>query len=291
MVTASGDACAFASDASDFGPQVLAGAGGPTELPGLRFNYALLAKVITCKSKLIEIGSCYGAYCVTNTKDGQPSSFQKQITENSSGAFENERNVKRALAALQRGPIRFQRNNVIACEGDAADYMFLVVGGAVRTCKTFQNGTRSVVAFYLPGDLFGFWSGSECALSVEAAADAMVLFLKRDALFSVASRESAVASFLLDIAAAELRRSQEHALLMSKSAKSRVAAFLGAISKKLGTANINFPMSHQDIADHLGLTIETLSRTITALERSKLVAREFHTLTVRNSLALAGLTE
>jgi len=179
-------------------------------------------------------------------------------------AFVDDSDFKGALRALQRGPIRFQRNNIIACEGDAADYMFLVVGGTVRTCKTFQNGTRSVVAFYLPGDLFGFWSDSECALSVEAAADAMVLFLKREALFSVASRESAVASFLLDIAGAELRRSQEHALLMSQTAKSRVAAFLGALSKKLGTANINFPMSRQDIADHLGLSIETSIGTIKA---------------------------
>jgi len=234
---------------------------------------------------------------VGNTKHERPPSGLLQVsgpatvTENSSETFLDDRGVKRALAALQRGPIRFQRNNVIACEGDAADYIFLVVGGAVRTCKTLQNSTRSVVAFYLPGDLFGFWSGSECSLSVEAAADAMVLFLKRDALNSVASRESAVAGFLLDFASVELRRSQERALMMSRSAKSRVAAFVTDLSRRLGTAKINFPMSHQDIADHLGLSIETLSRTITILERSKLVAREYHSLTIRNSFALASLTD
>jgi len=200
--------------------------------------------------------------------------------------------LKRALAALQRGPVRFRRNNIIACEGDAADYIFLVVSGVVRSCKTFQNGSRSVVAFYLPGDLFGFWSEPECPLSVEAAADAMVLFLKRDGLNSVASRESGVASFLLDIASVELRRSQERALMLSRSAKGRVAAFLDELSKRLGTRKIKLPMSHQDIADHLGLTLETLSRTITELERSRLVAREStHTLTVRNGFALAGLTD
>jgi CRP-like cAMP-binding protein len=62
----------------------------------------------------------------------------------------SEQTLKSALSALQRGPIRFRRNHVIACEGDSADYVFLVVNGVLRSCKTFQNGNRSVVAFYLP---------------------------------------------------------------------------------------------------------------------------------------------
>jgi len=69
--------------------------------------------------------------------------------------FADDRTLKPALSALQRGPIHFRRNNVIACEGDTADYIFMVVSGVVRSCKTFRNGTRNVVAFYLPGDLFG----------------------------------------------------------------------------------------------------------------------------------------
>jgi len=103
-------------------------------------------------------------------------------------AFANEKILKRALSALQRGPIRFHRNNVIACEGDTADYMFLVISGVVRHCRTFQNGTRNIVAFYLPGDLFGS-TDADHHLSVEAAADAMVLFIKRSALFSIATRD------------------------------------------------------------------------------------------------------
>jgi CRP/FNR family transcriptional regulator, nitrogen fixation regulation protein len=181
--------------------------------------------------------------------------------------------LKRALAALQRGPIRYCRNNVIACEGESADYIFLVVSGVVRTCKTFGNGNRNVVAFYLPGDLFG-WNGQKCTLSVEAATDAMVLFIKRSGLLSLAARESRVSNFLLSITTSELGRAQEHGLLMSKSAKSRLASFLTDLSKRWGkTELINLPMSHQDIADHLGLTIETLSRNITGLERSGVIAR------------------
>lgn len=215
-----------------------------------------------------------------------------RAVEDCSGAFADEQSVKRALSALQRGPIRFRRNNVIACEGDAADYIFLVVGGVVRSCKTFQNGTRSVVAFYLPGALFG-WSDQNYSLSVEAATDAMVLFLKRKALASVAARENSVANFLLDLATIELRRAQEHALLMNRTAKCRVAAFLTDLSKKSGgTGLVSLPMSYQDIADHLGLTIETLSRAITGLERSGLVARVSHrTLMVRNNYSLSHLAD
>jgi CRP/FNR family nitrogen fixation transcriptional regulator len=102
----------------------------------------------------------------------------------------------------------------------------------------------------------------------------MILYLKRSALLSIAARDSRIASFLLGATTNELRRTQEHALLIGRSAKCRLATFLLDLSSRLGkTKYLDLPMSHQDIADHLGLTIETVSRTITELERSQLVAR------------------
>jgi CRP/FNR family nitrogen fixation transcriptional regulator len=185
-------------------------------------------------------------------------------------AFGDEHTLKRALSALQRGPIRFRRDNVIACEGERADYLFLVVSGVVRHCKTFENGSRNIVAFYLPGDLFG-WND---ALSVEAAADAMVVFIKRAGLLAIASQESRVASLLLAATTNDIRRSHEHILLMNKSATCRVAAFFNDLWKRSGKFKyLDLPVSHQDIADYLGLTIETLSRSITVMEQSGLVSR------------------
>ena len=119
--------------------------------------------------------------------------------------------LKRALSAFQRGPI--YHNNVIACEAGAADFVFFVVSGVVRSCKAYENGGRSISAFYLPGNLFGFTDLKYCHLSVEAATDAMVLFIKRVPLLSIALRERRVASFLLAITTNELRRA--HAVLMS----------------------------------------------------------------------------
>jgi CRP/FNR family transcriptional regulator, nitrogen fixation regulation protein len=206
------------------------------------------------------------------------------VVKTDPATFVDELTVKRALSALQRGPVRFRRDKVIACEGDAADFIFMVVDGVVRSSKMYRNGSRSIVAFYLPGDLFG-WSDQEYSLSVEAASDAMVLFLRRDALMSVAARESRVANFLLDLATNELRKAHEHALLMNRSAKCRVATFLTDLSKKSGTGHVNLPMSHQDIADYLGITIETLSRTITEFERLGLLVRKSaRTLTLRSEL-------
>src|SRR5262245_21650176 len=97
--------------------------------------------------------------------------------------------VNHALRALRRGPVRYHRNNVIVCEGDPTDYMFLVVSGTVRTCRTYETGTRSIIAFYVPGDLLGWTDAAKHSLSVEAATDAIILFLKRNVLLSVASQE------------------------------------------------------------------------------------------------------
>ena len=68
--------------------------------------------------------------------------------------FGDNESLQRTLSALQRGPVRFYRDNVIAVDGDVPDYLMFVVNGVVRSCKICQSGTRSVVAFYLPGDFF-----------------------------------------------------------------------------------------------------------------------------------------
>ena len=200
---------------------------------------------------------------------------------------DDEEVLKRALKALRRSPMQYYRDNVIVREGEPADFMFLVVSGTVRACRTFNTGSRSIIAFYLPGDLFG-WANLNHSFSVEAATDAVVQFLKRSTLQSITSRESRVAGFLQTATINELRRTQEHALLMSRGAKYRVAAFLTDLWARLGKPRyLGLPMSHQDIADHLGITIETLSRTITSMERAGIIARGPHRrLLLRNRPAL-----
>jgi CRP/FNR family nitrogen fixation transcriptional regulator len=143
----------------------------------------------------------------------------------------------------------------------------------VRSCKNCKNGSRSIVSFYLPGDFVG-WVDAKLSLSIEAATDTELLFIKRTGLVSLAAQNVRVANVLLTATTNELARAQEHVLLMSKSAKCRAATFLSDLWVRLGKAQyLDVPMSHQDIADYLGLTIETLSRSITDLERAGLIAR------------------
>jgi CRP/FNR family transcriptional regulator, nitrogen fixation regulation protein len=104
-------------------------------------------------------------------------------------------------------------------------------------------------------------------------------------------QESRIATFLLRATTNELERAQDHISLMSKSAKCRVATFFSDLWVRLGSAEyLDIPMSHQDIADHLCLTIETVSRTISDLERSKMITRiSCKKLLIRNNLSLGHM--
>ena len=185
----------------------------------------------------------------------------------------DDASLQRKLSALQRGPVRFYQNNVIALNEDVADHLMFVITGVVRSCKICKSGNRSIVSFYLPGDFVG-WVDAKLALSIEAATDTELLFIKRIGLVSLAAQNVRVANVLLTATTNELARAQEHVLLMNKSAKCRAATFLSDLWVRLGKAQyLDVPMSHQDIADYLGLTIETLSRSITDLERAGLIAR------------------
>lgn len=166
----------------------------------------------------------------------------------------------------------FGRNAEIYGEGEDAEYVYKVLSGAVRTYKVLSDGRRQVTAFYLPGDVFGIESGSERTNSAEAIDKATILVVRRSALFNIAEGDSEVARQLWSVTAAELRRSQNHALLLIKTAKERIAAFLLDMAERLaGNGFVELPMSRQDIADYLGLTIETVSRTLTSLSEGSTI--------------------
>ncbi len=115
--------------------------------------------------------------------------------------------------------------------------------------------------------------GDEHTFSAEAVADCKVLVIKRSTLVALAGRDNSVARQLWAMAAADLQRAQSHIMLLIKTAQERVAGFLMEMSaRNSGTSEVDLPMSRQDIADYLGLTIETVSRTLTQLENSGAIA-------------------
>jgi CRP-like cAMP-binding protein len=177
------------------------------------------------------------------------------------------------VIALMGASMSFKRNAEIYGEDEPADYVYKVVAGSVRTYKVLADGRRHVGSFYLAGDVFGLELGDEHALSAEAISDAKLLVVKRTALLAMASRDGAVAQQLWAITKQELRRAQNHVLALIKSAEERVVSFLLEMANRCADDNqIILPMSRQDIADYLGLTIETVSRTLTHLENTATIA-------------------
>ena len=165
---------------------------------------------------------------------------------------------------LMGTPMPFARNAEIYFESESADYLYKVVSGVVRTSKGLADGRRQIGSFYWPGDVFGL-EGDEHTFSAEAVVDCKILVIKRSRLFD--NRDPNIARQLWSMAATELQRAQAHTVLLMKSAQERVAGFLMEMSKRSSDNNVvDLPMSRQDIADYLGLTIETVSRTLSQLE-------------------------
>ena len=170
-------------------------------------------------------------------------------------------------------PMPFSRNAEIYGENEPAEYLYKVISGAVRTYKVLSDGRRQIGGFYLPGDIFGLECGDEHTFSAEAISESRVLVIKRSTLVSLAARDGDVARQLWTMTASELQRAQDHIMLLIKTAQERVAGFLLEMAARGASAGeIELPMSRQDIADYLGLTIETVSRTLTQLEKSAAIA-------------------
>jgi len=202
----------------------------------------------------------------------------------------NSLNLKGSIE-LMGASMPFARNAEIYGENEPAEYLYRVVSGSVRTYKVLNDGRRQIGAFYMSGDVFGLEVGDEHTFSAEAIVDSKVLVFKRSALVNLAARDNGVARELWTMTAGELQRVQEHILLLIKTAQERVAGFLLEMAKR-GTSGIeiDLPMSRQDIADYLGLTIETVSRTLTQLENSAAIAvPTSRRIVLRNRAALNRL--
>jgi CRP/FNR family transcriptional regulator, nitrogen fixation regulation protein len=191
---------------------------------------------------------------------------------------------------LMGAVMAYPRNTEIFGENEPADYLYKVVSGSIRTYKILSDGRRQVGGFYLPGDIFGLEFAEEHSLSAEAITDARVLVVKRTALHALAGRDASVAQQLFALTGRELHRVQDRILLLIKSAHERVASFLLEMAERAAQKNtIDLPMSRQDIADYLGLTIETVSRTLTSLETADAIeVSTSRRIVLRNRAALAA---
>ena len=169
------------------------------------------------------------------------------------------------------GRLSYAPKQRIFHEDDPAECLYKVISGLVCTSKLLSDGRRQIGGFYLPGDYFGLGCSGAHTLSAEAITNAKVRIIKKSVLMAVANRD-AIERQLLLLTARELAHLQERVLLLIKNAQERVGDFILEMEKRTKVGNsIQLPMKRQDIADYLGLTIETVSRTFTQLESSRTI--------------------
>jgi CRP/FNR family transcriptional regulator len=157
----------------------------------------------------------------------------------------------------------------VFCEGDNRTHVFRVEEGVVAIYKTLPDGRRQIIDFAYPGDLIGLGVLDEHVLSAQATCPAKVRSLSAAALERMAEADAGLALKLYKSVCQELAATRN--LLVSvgqRSAMERVAAFLLGLHRRTAAreaSTVTLAMRRSDIADLLGLTIETVSRTLTKL--------------------------
>jgi CRP/FNR family nitrogen fixation transcriptional regulator len=181
-----------------------------------------------------------------------------------------------ALLALERIGTRrsFTRNEEIYAEGDATDCWFVVVSGTVRICKLMADGRRHIAEFCFGGDCFGLGNRAERLFSAEAVGEVVVMRYSRPATERLIDDQPNLARRLCDMTLRDLAHAQSRMLLLGRmTAPERVASFLIELSERRDARrSLEVPMSRYDIADYLGLRIETVCRILSAFKRDGAIA-------------------
>jgi CRP/FNR family transcriptional regulator, nitrogen fixation regulation protein len=181
-----------------------------------------------------------------------------------------------ALVALQRIGSRrsFTRDEEIYAEGDPSDCWYQVISGTVRICKLWADGRRQIAEFCFGGDCFGLDNARERIYSAEAVGDAVVMRYPRRATERLIDENPRLVRHVCDMTLRDLAHAQTRMLLLGRmNAAERVVSFLLEMFERRDAVRaLDLPMSRSDIADYLGLTIETVCRVLSALKRNGMIA-------------------
>jgi CRP/FNR family nitrogen fixation transcriptional regulator len=179
-----------------------------------------------------------------------------------------------AALVLDGGRQNHGRDATIFDEGQPADRVYQLISGSVRTCRILRDGRRQIEGFHFPGDVFGLERGATYRVAAQTLGATIVRVMPRAALDALAAQRGDVARRLLELTTDSLRHSQDHVLMLGRRAAcERVAALLLDLADRTGAqVLLDVPMTRQDMADYLGLTIETISRTLTQFQQDGLIA-------------------
>jgi CRP/FNR family nitrogen fixation transcriptional regulator len=164
----------------------------------------------------------------------------------------------------------------LCIEGDPANFFYKVVSGTVRTSKLLSDSRRQIDSFHFPGDFFGFESADEHSFTAETVGETTVIAFRRSTFRDLVRDHPEIADQLMSAMASSLERARNHMLLLGrKTPQEKIAMFLLDTAARLRNGNrIDLPMRRADIADYLGLTKETVSRTLTQMGREGLIRLE-----------------
>jgi CRP/FNR family transcriptional regulator len=181
----------------------------------------------------------------------------------------------------------------ILVEGDSRSHAYRVLTGAVRLFKALPDGRRQVLDFRIAGDCFGLIGAGRYSYSVEAIVRTTVSRHPLAQIDGALQARPCLAMSLLELARVDLERARAQMLLLGrKSAEERVAALLVRFAERAGRLAVRLPLSRQDMADYLGLTVETVSRTLSQFRRAGLVAQAArHELILERPRALEALAD
>jgi CRP-like cAMP-binding protein len=200
-----------------------------------------------------------------------------------------------ALIALERigARLQFSRNQEIYGQGESGGFWYKVVFGTVRISKLRADGRRHIAEFCFSGDAFGLESAAERNFSAEAVENVTVMRYPRAATERLIEENPAVARLLRDITLKSLAAAQGRLLTLGRmTACERVVSFLRELSERNDDEkHIELPMCRCDIADYLGLTIETVCRVLSDLKRRGVIAISSHSITLLDRFALEVISE
>jgi CRP/FNR family nitrogen fixation transcriptional regulator len=201
----------------------------------------------------------------------------------------DDRSVSEAIGQLGVR-ISVSKDEEMYGQGEDVDFVYLILGGAVRTTHHMSDGRRQIGDFYRTGDMLGFETRPQHWFSAEALQQCLILALRRSALTGTDGALQRLISMSVD---REFERAQEHLLQLGcKTAEEKVAGFLLDCVRDAPGEFIDLPMSRRDIADYLCLSVETVSRMLSQLRTSRIVTFSTKRLVrVVNLKALAHLAE
>jgi CRP/FNR family transcriptional regulator, nitrogen fixation regulation protein len=186
--------------------------------------------------------------------------------------------------------ITVARDREVHGQGVVADCCYRILSGCVRMVKLMEDGRRQIGEFLMAGDLIGFDALGTHDFAAEVVSDAVLRRYPRRMVELLADNNVALTRRLRDLTSISLRTAHARLILLGrKTATERIATFLLEMAQRLPETRpqvLELPMSRTDIADHLGLTIETVCRLLAHLRREGTVTVEPGRITIRDGAAL-----